>query len=137
MKIVLDSNVLLVSLGQKSKYKPIWNAFIAGKYQIVISDDIVYEYQEILHQHAAPGIAEQVIEIFIESPDILFQHIYYSWNAIKDDADDNKFFDIAVASNADYLVTDDTHFNAAKELVFPNVKIISAEEFLNVIASLI
>jgi len=78
-----------------------------------------------------------VIEVFIESPDILFQHIYYSWNAIKDDADDNKFFDIAVASNADYLVTDDTHFNQAKDLVFPYVKIISADEFLNIIATLV
>jgi len=73
MKIVLDCNVLLVSLGQKSKYKPIWNAFIDGKYQLVISDEIVYEYHEILQQYSASGIAETIIEVFIESPDILFQ----------------------------------------------------------------
>jgi len=30
-------------------------------------------------------------------------------------------------------VTDDNHFNKAKELVFPSVKIISAADFLNII----
>jgi predicted nucleic acid-binding protein len=44
------------------------------------------------------------VEIFIESPDIIHQHVYYNWNLIKADPDDNKFFDIAVAANADYLV---------------------------------
>jgi hypothetical protein len=29
MKVVLDSNVLLVALGKRSRYKPIWNAFAA------------------------------------------------------------------------------------------------------------
>jgi predicted nucleic acid-binding protein len=48
MKVVLDSNVLLIALGKKSEYKPIWEAFIEGKYQLVISDEIIYEYQEIL-----------------------------------------------------------------------------------------
>ncbi|MDB4920968.1 putative toxin-antitoxin system toxin component, PIN family [Mucilaginibacter sp.] len=133
MKVVLDSNVLLVALGRKSRYKANWEAFADGKYQMIISDEIVYEYNEILNQHSALGVAEAVIEVFIESPDIIFQQIYYKWDAIKKDPDENKFFDIAVAANADYLVTNDAHFNAAKKLAFPSVKIISVEQFLSVI----
>jgi putative PIN family toxin of toxin-antitoxin system len=133
MKIVLDSNVLLIALGRKSRFKPIWDAFVDGKYQLVISDEILYEYQEILVQHSAVGIAEKVGEAFVESPDIIFQQIYYKWNVIKSDPDDNKFFDIAVAANADYLVTNDAHFNKAKKSSFPSVKIISAEDFLHII----
>src|ERR1700739_891204 len=107
MKVVLDSNVLLVPLGKRSKYRPIWNAFIEGKIQLIISDEVVFEYTEILQQFSAPGLAEIILEIFVESPDVIFQQVYYNWNAIEADPDDNKFFDIAVAANADYLVTDD------------------------------
>ena len=38
---------------------------------------------------------------------------------INADPDDNKFFDIAVAANADYLVTNDAHFNMVKNFI-PN-----------------
>jgi putative PIN family toxin of toxin-antitoxin system len=133
MKVVLDSNVLLVALGKRSKYRSIWNAFIKGKIQLIISDEIVFEYTEILQRFSAPGLAEIVMEIFIESPDIIFQQVYYNWNAIEADPDDNKFFDVAVAANADYLVTDDAHFNSVKNSAFPSVVIISAKEFLDII----
>jgi len=55
MKIVLDSNVLLVAIGKRSKYRPIWDAFVEGKYQLIVSEDILHEYEEILLTHSAPG----------------------------------------------------------------------------------
>ncbi len=133
MKIVLDSNVLVSSLGRKSPLRQIWNAFIEGSFQIVVSEDILKEYEEIMLEHSAPGAAEIVMEIFIESADVLTQKIFYNWNAISSDADDNKFFDIAVAADVDYLVTNDKHFNIAKTIFFPKVNIISAEAFVQVL----
>jgi len=133
MKIVLDSNILLVAIGRRSRFKPIWDAFIKGWYQLIISDEITYEYEEVLQRHSAPGVSELVMEIFIESPDVIFQHVYYNWNAIKNDPDDNKFFDVAIAANADYLVTNDAHFNVISESDFPTVKIISADIFLELL----
>lgn len=133
MKIVLDSNVLVSALGKKSHLRPIWEAFINGYYQIIVSEDILKEYEEIIHEHSAPGVAEIVLEIFIESPDIITQKVFYNWNAISADSDDNKFFDIAVAANVDYLVTNDRHFDTVKTLSFPKVTVITAEEFLKII----
>ncbi|WP_394338868.1 PIN domain-containing protein [Hanamia caeni] len=49
------------------------------------------------------------------------------------DPDDNKFFDAAVAGKADFIVTNDAHFNEAKKFEFPNVNIISADEFLEIL----
>lgn len=135
MKVVLDSNVLLVAIGKRSRYRPIWNAFIEGKYQLILSDEILYEYQEILERHSPPGAAEIVTEIFVESPDVITQNVYYNWNVIKD-PDDNKFFDVAVAANADYIVTNDAHFKAATSIKFPKVTIINAEAFLLVLETL-
>ena len=65
--------------------------------------------------------------------EIIFNRIYYSWNAITQDPDDNKFFDVAVAANADYLVTNDAHFREAANIPFPKVNIISADAFLDIL----
>lgn len=136
MRVVLDSNVLLVAIGKKSRYRNIWDAFLAGKYQLIISEDIVHEYEEILLEHTTPMIASIVMEILLESPEVVYKRVYYNWNAVIADEDDNKFFDIAVASNATFLVTNDAHFDAAKKISFPSVSIIPAEAFLGVIAAL-
>jgi rRNA-processing protein FCF1 len=85
MKIVLDSNILLVAIGKRSRYRPIWTAFANEKYNLIVSDEVIYEYEEILQQRSAPGVAKIIMEIFVESPKVINQQIYYSWNAIKQD----------------------------------------------------
>ncbi len=136
MKIVLDSNVLLVAIGNKSKYRPIWDAFVLGKYQLILSEDILHEYEEILLEHTSVPITSIIMEIFIESPDVVFKRVFYNWYAISADIDDNKFFDLAVATSATYLVTNDLHFNETKKLQFPIVNIISASDFLAIVSLL-
>lgn len=111
-------------------------SFISSKYQLIISNEIIHEYEEILLEHSAPGAADIVLEILSESPDVIYKRISYAWNAISADSDDNKFFDAAVAGNADFLVTNDTHFNEAKGILFPKMNIISASEFLDIILRL-
>ena len=133
MKVVLDSNVLLVAIGRKSRFRPMWDKFIEGQYQLIVSEEVLHEYEEILKQRAAPGAAELVLEILVESPDVIYTRVYYSWNAITQDPDDNKFFDVAVAANANYLVTNDAHFNEAAKIPFPHVNIISLDGFLELI----
>ncbi len=132
MKVVLDSNVLLVAIGRKSQYRPIWQAFLNSNYQLIISEEIIHEYEEILHEHSAPGAAELVMEILTESPDVIYKRIYYTWDVIKSDPDDNKFFDAAVAGDVDYLVTNDAHFKEASNIDFPQIDIISVDDFLEV-----
>ncbi|HWZ14784.1 MAG TPA: putative toxin-antitoxin system toxin component, PIN family [Mucilaginibacter sp.] len=136
MKVVLDSNILLVAIGKRSLFKSIWTAFVDGKYQLIVSDEVIYEYEEVLQRYSAPGVAEIMMEIFIESPNVIYQQIFYSWNVIRQDPDDNKFFDIAIAANADYLVTNDTHFNIVKKLSFPKMKVVTTEEFLDILNKL-
>lgn len=70
MKIVLDSNVLLVAISKKSKYRPIWDAFLAGKVQMIVSDDVVYEYEEILQRYLTKVVSDIIMEILVESVDV-------------------------------------------------------------------
>lgn len=62
--------------------------------------------------------------------------VRYFWNLISADPEDNKFADCALAGNADYLVTNDSHFNVLKQLPFPRINVINIDEFLEIIEHL-
>jgi predicted nucleic acid-binding protein len=55
--------------------------------------------------------------------------VYYNLNLIKADEDDNKFVDCAFAANADFIITNDSHFNILKDIDFPNIPVLSIVEF--------
>ena len=46
--VVIDTNCLLQIISRKSPYRPIWDAFIAGRYDLCVTNEILDEYQEIL-----------------------------------------------------------------------------------------
>ena len=73
IKVVLDSNIIISSVGKKSLLRPIWESFLNGQYQIVISEDILKEYEEILQQHTNHVVTGMVMEIFLNSVDVVVQ----------------------------------------------------------------
>lgn len=129
MKIVLDTNILLQAIAHNSRLRPIWNSFLIRKFELYITVDILLEYEEKIAEKTSNQVAHSIVSLIDEVPNVHFIAVYFQWNAITADIDDNKFFDAAVAANADYLVTNDGHFNPAKKLSFPKVNIITADEF--------
>lgn len=136
MRIVLDTNSLLVSIGRKSKYRPIFDALLDGKITLMISNDIISEYVEILGQRTSAIVADNIGDLLMSSPDVEKISIYFKWSIITQDADNNKFVDCALNGRADFLVTDDKHFTALKKIGFPPVKIIRTKAFLEKIKKL-
>ena len=136
MIAVIDTNVLLQAIGKSSVHRPIWQAIIDRKIFVAVSSFILLEYEEIIARKASIKAAELVQKIFLELPNVIHIEPQFKWNAIIHDNDDNKFFDAGIAVGADYLVTNDAHFNEAKKLAFPKINIISADEFLLILASL-
>ena len=55
--------------------------------------------------------------------------MYYSWNLIEADSDDNKFADCAVSANATGIVTQDKHFNILRSIDYPKITLISIADF--------
>ena len=135
MRVVLDTNILLQAIAHNSRLRPIWNAFLNEVFELHLTTAILLEYEELLSQKASEKAAAFVVSAIGNAPNVRFIAIYYNWNAITTDPDDNKFFDAAVAANANYLVTNDNHFNEVKTLVFPKISIISADEFLKLLAN--
>jgi putative PIN family toxin of toxin-antitoxin system len=136
MKVVLDTNILLVSLPKNSKYRIIFDNFLNKKFTLVISNDILTEYLEIMSVKINPEIATNIIELFLSSNNVEFQVIYYKWNLIDIDYDDNKFVDCFLAANVDYLVTNDKHFNTLSNIEFPNVNVLSIDQFIEILYSI-
>ena len=133
MRVVLDSNILLVSIPKKSVYRPIFDAMLQKKFEIVVSTEILAEYEELIQRKANQVVASNIIEMLINLENVFFQDIYFRWNLIAEDPDDNKFADISIASGADYLVTEDHHFNPLRSIDFPKIPVIGIKSFLAII----
>ena len=135
MKVVLDTNVLLVALPFGKPYYPIFDAFLNGEFNLCVTTDILDEYAEKLQEKYAlrPAVAENTMNTLENSPDVLHISKYFFWNLITADPDDNKFVDCAIAANANFIVSDDRHFKVLKEIAFPPVKVISADDFVEML----
>lgn len=128
-KIVIDTNCLLQCLPSKSKYHDLWLSIGNGKNSLCVTTSILEEYHEILAIKTTPNIASIVISIIINNKYTNFVEPYFSFNLIEADSDDNKFVDCAVAANADFIITEDKHFNILREIDFPRVEIISLDQW--------
>ena len=45
------------------------------------------------------------------------------------DKDDDKFVDCAITAGADYIVTEDSHFDYLKKIPFPQLNVLTLDEF--------
>jgi len=133
MKVVLDTNCLLVSVQEYSDYFWLWQAFSDKKYVLCYTDEILNEYQEILSRYYSAGFAELVINAILNAPNTEPITRYYKWQLIIADPDDNKFVDCAVSANANCIVTNDKHFNVLKNINFPKVNILNIDAFKKLI----
>jgi len=136
MRVVLDTNSLLVSISRKSPYRPIFDALLEGKIKLLITNEILSEYVEIIERRANAIVADNISSLLLSSPDVEKVEVYFKWNLISADVDDNKFVDCALNGQAKFLVTDDRHFKILKEIGFPPVNLIRTKEFLEEIQSL-
>ena len=133
MKVVLDTNVLFSALSNLSEYYPIWRELQLGRYELCVTTEILNEYEEKLQERFRPGVSENTMGFIMRSPDIIFVSNYFTWNFIIVDPDDNKFVDCAISANADFIVSNDKHFRVLKEIPFPSVKVITAEDFVEIL----
>lgn len=136
MRIVIDINVLLVSLPVGKKYRPIFDALKAGAFTLLITNEILTEYEEKIGEKTTPEIAQNVVRLLLNLPNVeRLSSIYYRWNLIANDPDDNKYTDCAVAANATYVVSDDSDFRVLKRTPFPPLNLLTSDEFLELLQS--
>ena len=129
MKIVLDTNCLLVSVQEYSEYYWLWQSFCNQQITLCYTDEILNEYQEILSHYYSAAMGKYVIDAILNAPHAEPVTVYFKWRLITADHDDDKFVDCAISANAKYIVTHDKHFNVLKKIDFPKVNVIDMNAF--------
>ena len=133
MKIVLDTNILLVCISKHSELRWIFDRFLDESYTLCVTTEIMAEYEEILERFMGHDLASTILQIIENAPNVELVTTYYAWNLIHEDPDDNKFVDCAIACNAKYLVSHDRHYKVLKTISFPIVEVISAVHFKTIL----
>ncbi|MBO4719436.1 MAG: putative toxin-antitoxin system toxin component, PIN family [Prevotella sp.] len=129
-RLVLDTNSLLQCISRRSRYHELWLSLLDGRNTLCVSTEILEEYAEILERKTSPKFAELALSVITNNPYTQFVTPYYHFRLIAADPDDDKFVDCAVAGNAKYIVTEDSHYDVLKELDFPKVDIIKLDDII-------
>jgi predicted nucleic acid-binding protein len=129
LKVVIDTNILLVSVSKRSPYHWIFQSLINGDYTLCVTTEILFEYEEIIGKEMGSIVANSLIQLLENLPNVELITNYFCWDLIKTDSDDNKFSDCTIAAGALCLVSHDKHFNILRKIDFPKINVISTEGF--------
>lgn len=129
-RVVLDTNCLLQSLPSRSPYHKIWTAVLTGSISLCVNTEILNEYEEVIAQKTTREIAHNVVEAIARLHTTIYQDTYFHFGLIEADADDNKFVDCAVAVDADFIVSNDSHFRVLKQIGWPRLTVVDIKEFI-------
>ncbi len=132
MKVVLDTNIIIASLSSFSKYHWIIKKLIDQEYSICISNEILLEYEEKITEKYGGEAAKNFTSFLKEAPNVNLVEVFFHWNLIRD-PDDNKFADCAFSASANYIVTEDRHFNILNTIDFPKITTLGIKEFETVL----
>ncbi len=136
---VIDTNILISAL-MKADTTPrqVLRYCLQGDVLPLIGNALYLEYEEVINRKS----------LFNRSPvsqqerDALFNallhrcewvNIYYRWRPNLPDEADNHLIELAVAGNADYLVTGNTKDFSRYELLFPDIQVITAAQFKQIV----
>ena len=127
-RIVLDTNVLLVSVSDRSPLHWAYRAAVDGLVTLCLSTEVALEYEEVLAAHMGRSAADDVMAFLETAPNVVWVRAAYRWRLVSGDPDDDKFADCAIAAGAT-LVTEDRHFDALRSVDFPPVQVVGIEGF--------
>ena len=133
MRAVLDTNVFISGVFWAGTPGKILDAAQNDKFQLVTSLECIYELHRVLNEFKdklGSDLADFWTIFAISKSLITLPQTRFS--DIKEDPDDNKFLDAAVAGKVEYIVSGDKHLlNLGK---FRNIKIIRPADFLSLLS---
>jgi uncharacterized protein len=88
LKIVIDTNILLVSISSRSEFHWIYQGIINNDFDVAVTTEILNEYEEIISKKWLPEVAKEVIRTLIEAPNVIQTSIFYHLSLISTDPDD-------------------------------------------------
>ena len=135
-KIVIDTNVLISALiGKEGPSRSLLRKCLLRECTPLISNPLFHEYQDVSSRQKiidlCPLSAEEIRELtnsFYKT--CRWVPIYYLWRPNLIDENDNFLIELAVAGNAECIVTNNIKDLKGAELSFKNLQILTPEMFL-------
>lgn len=129
IRVVIDTNIFVSSFfgGNPKKIIDLWkNEEIA----LCLSKDILDEYIDVLQRVGLKdeNEIEELLSFFAKGFNILFTTNTPKIKAVKDDSDDDKFIECAVALKADVIIPGDKALKTIGK--YMGIKILTPQEFL-------
>ena len=128
-RVILDTNIL-VSMALGGKVGKINDRWRAGDFLLIVSEDIVSEYLDVLQR---PRLHLKSRTIAVITGRIYRKAKFVKpeerVSGIQPDPKDDKFLEAALAGQVDLIVSGDKHLLDLKK--FRSIPIITAHEFLN------
>jgi hypothetical protein len=135
LKVILDTNVLVSSLIQRSYPFLIVRFLIkTNKISICISSSLLEEYNEVLSREKFikyPFFVENAKDLLSDFKEKAENYYPAVTLDIIEDESDNRFLELAEISNADYLITGNTKHFPMKE--YKSTRIVSPREFWEIV----
>lgn len=137
LKVVLDTNVIVsATLIKNSLPDKILRAWQKGKFQLIVSPEIIEEIRRVLFSKKIKNrgwMTEKEIEelLFLLERAALLSPGQLSLKVIKEDPCDDKFIIAAIEQKADYIVSGDKHLLNLKS--YQEIKIVSPREFWGIL----
>lgn len=123
IRVVIDTNVVISSLWGETPYQ-VLRLWQDGKYRIVVSDEILAEYEIVLRRFKPhEDDISEMLALFSDSRNTFFVIPKIKHCVVKNDQKDNMFIDCAVAGNASYIISGDKHLLRLK--TFQDIHIIT------------
>jgi len=127
-RVVIDTNVM-VSAYLGGKLEAIIVAWIAGKFILTVSNQIVSEYINVLSRpkfKITRGELDDFVALILSKAEFVLTE--ESIHVVEADPSDNKFLEAAVTGSVDFIVSGDKHLLDLKE--FQGVAILAPRAFL-------
>jgi putative PIN family toxin of toxin-antitoxin system len=130
IRVVVDTNVFISSFfgGNPRKVIDLWKS---GEITLCLSKPIVDEYIEVLRRLELQDEKEleELLGLFAHGFHLVYTAKTPELHVVKEDPEDNKFIECAVALRAKFVITGDSALKKIQE--YMNIKIVSPREFLS------
>ncbi len=135
-RIVVDTSVVISALiGIAGPSRSVMRHCLAGDFTPVISNTLFLEYEAVSGRDAirarCPLSTTEIRELLNAFYSVChWIPIYYLWRPNLPDEDDNFLIELAVAGNADCIVTNNVKDISNAELIFPDLRVLRPDELL-------
>ena len=133
--VVYDTNTIISAYGFDGKLETAIKIGFHDEVAVYVSEETLTELTRVLryeHLKFTENEQEEIPSEFCELTDAETLSPTVDLNVVEDDPDDDKFVELAVEADAEYIVSGDDHLQDLDE--FDGIDILSPAEFIDIVS---